>query len=344
MDMGIMCLENKDYTNARKAFDYVRKLGSESPLFYRAEMALLNSGYNEITNSNTQDSAIIANALSDYKAALTRLGAKNTTVEIVRELAHLEAFFAQDAASAITRLTAALEIPGMTDMQTAEVKMELADILVLSGEMWDASLYYMQIDKGFKYEPIGQEAKYKNSRIFYYDGEFEFAQSQLKVLKEATSKLIANDAMKLSLLMTENYGMDSNYIAMNWFAKGELMIQQHRYEEAFAYFDSIQEEYKQHGLTDDILMKKAVSYQQRGLWAESIPFLEELLKFYAFDLLADDAVFMLAEIYDYHVVDKEKASKYYKSILFDYKGSLHSNEARVRYRQLRGDKVDSKDL
>lgn len=344
MDMGIICLENKDYKSARKAFEHVRNLGASTPLYYRAELALLNSRFQEITSTNTQDTTIIQDALFDYRNTLMRLGVKSNTVDLVVELAHLEAFFNRDATSAIERLENALETPGLTDMQTAEIKMKLADIMVLAGQMWDASLYYMQIDKAFKYEAIGQEAKYKNARIFYYDGEFEFAQSQLKVLKEATTKLIANDAMKLSLLITENYGMDSNYIAMNWFAKGELMIQQHRYEEAFAYFDSIQENYSYHGLGDDILMKKSEAMQQQGQWQKSAEYLEELLKYYAFDMLADDAVFQLGDLYENHLNNPEKAAEYYKSILFDYKGSLHTKEARDRYRRLRGDQPLDKEL
>jgi tetratricopeptide (TPR) repeat protein len=343
-DMGMICMENKDYSNARKAFEYVRNIGSDTPLYYRAELALLNSRYTEITTTNTQDSSIIASALFDYKNTIQRLGVRNSTLGLVVELAHLEAYYDQNPQDAITRLNAALKTPGLTDMQTAELKMKLADILVLSGEVWDASLFYMQIDKDFKFEPIGQEAKYKNARIFYYDGEFEFAQSQLSILKEATTKLIANDAMDLSLLITENYGMDSNYIAMNWFAKGELMIEQHRYTEAFQYFDSIQKEYDYSGLSDNILMKKSQAMQQQGKWTEAVGYLEELMKFYSYDLLADDALFQLGDIHEKHLNQVEKAAEYYKKILFDYKGSLHANEARNRFRRLRGDTVEDDEI
>jgi tetratricopeptide (TPR) repeat protein len=260
---------------------------------------------------------------------------------MIQELAHIESFYGNQSDSGIMHLEKALQIPGTTDIQKAEIKMDLADILVLNGDIWDASIYYLQVDKDFKYESIGEEAKYKNARIFYFDGEFEFAQSQLDVLKEATSKLIANDAMRLSLIITENYGLDSNYQAMLWYAIGDLYIEQQQYYIAFQYFDSIQTEFNTSPLGDEILLKKAEAMQKRGNWMEAIGFLEELLKFYAFDLLADDAVFQLGDIYENHLADSEKASEYYKKILFDYKGSLHTNEARKRFRKLRGDKVSS---
>ena len=91
-------------------------------------------------------------------------------------------------------------------MQKARFKLKLADVCVVMDSIWEASLFYMQISEGFKFEPIGNEAKFKNARIFYFDGDFEYAQSQLDVLKQATSKFISNDAMQLSLLILETMG------------------------------------------------------------------------------------------------------------------------------------------
>ena len=197
----------------------------------------------------------------------------------------------------------------------------------------------MQIDKDFKFEPIGHEAKFKNARIYYYDGEFEFAQSQLNVLKESTSKLIANNAMELSLLITENYGLDSNYQAMFWFASAELLIEKHQFKEAYSLMDSITINFPYHSLSDEIFLKKAKVELSQGNIEKAIGFLEKIMKYHSEDILADDALFLLGDIYQNKLLDKEKASEVYKKILFDYKGSLHVVEVRKRYRYLRGDKT-----
>ena len=191
------------------------------------------------------------------------------------------------------------------------------------------------MDNTFKFEPIGHEAKYKNARIFYYDGEFEFAQSQLDVLKQSTTKLIANDAMKLSLFIIDNYGLDSNYIAMSLFSKADLLIEQHRYKEAFNLFDSIVKEYPSHSLGDEILFKKSYSYQLRGQWSKAILSLEELMEFYSDNILADDALFQLGNIYENHLLNNQKALEYYRRILFDYKGSFYTSEVRKRFKEIR---------
>ena len=340
LELGKMCVENKEYETARKAFKYVTTLGDDKMYYYQAENALLNTRFLEVTTNRNYSAEELQSTISEYQTTLLRVGKKRSSISLIIELSHIQAFYANQATEAITLLTEALLIPGITDMQKAELKMQLADIHVLHGDIWEASLLYMQIESELKFEPIGLEAKFKNARIFYYDGEFDFAQSQLGVLKESTSKLIANDALKLSILITDNFGLDSNYQAMTWFANGDLLIEQHRYTEAFVLFDSIIATFPYHSLGDEILIRKSKAMQFQGDWTKSIAYLEELLKYYREDILADDALFQLGDIYENHLNDKEKASEYYKTLLFDFKGSLHSVEARKRYRSIRGDASD----
>lgn len=334
-DLGNICRENNDFRVAKKCYQYVVELGEESPYFLRAQNALLNVRFLEITTLRDFSQEELNETILSFETALDRYGENSRTIPLILELAHIQAFYGNQAADAIKRLESALEIQGITDMQRAEMKMELADIHVLHGDVWEASLLYMQVDEDFKYENIGHEAKFKNARIFYYDGEFNFAQSQLDVLKQGTSQLIANDAMKLSLLITENFGLDSNYQAMYWFAQGDLLIEQHRYSNAFQYFDSIQKTYPGHSLGDDILLKKSHAKQLEGNWTEAISHLDELLDVYGTDILADDALFELGNIYENHLMNPEKAGEYYKKILFEHKDSLYTAEARKRYQKIK---------
>lgn len=346
LDLGRICVENKEYETARKCFKYVTNLGSDQLYYYQAETALLNTRFLEVTTNRNYSKEELDATLLEYKTTIDRVGKKRSSISLIIEMCHIQAFYANQASTAITTLTEALTIPGLTDMQKSEVKMELADIHVLHGDIWEASLYYMQIETDLKFEPIGHEAKFKNARIFYYDGEFDFAQSQLSVLKESTSKLIANDALKLSILITDNFGLDSNYQAMTWFANADLLVEQHRFEEAFVLYDSIIKTYPYHSLGDEILIRKSKAMQDQGKWSEAIAFLEELLKYNGEDILADDALFQLGDIYENHLNNKEKASEYYKTLLFNFKGSLYSVEVRKRFRQIRGDQnlEDSEEL
>ncbi|MCE3296876.1 MAG: hypothetical protein K0R65_2590 [Crocinitomicaceae bacterium] len=338
LEIGNMCLQNKNYNDARKTFKYVVSLGDDKQYYFQAEYALLNTRYTEITQQRSYSQEEITEALGEYQVVLNRLGMNRKSVAIIREMAHIKAFYANQTDEAIALLKKGLEIPGLTAMETAELKMLLADTYVLINEIWEASLLYMQVDKEFKFDPIGFEAKFKNARIFYYDGDFKFAQSQLDVLKQSTTKLIANDAMKLSILITDNYGLDSNFVAMSKFAQADLLLEQHQYASAFELYDSIMKDFPYHGLADEITLRKAQAMQQQGKWTEAVAYLEELLKYHAQDILADDALFQLGSIYENNLLNNEKAMEMYKKILFEYKGSLYTAEARKRLRILRGDK------
>jgi len=340
IELGTICVENKEYETARKAFRYVVQLGVDQLYYLQAEKSLLNTRFLEVTTNRNYSKQELDSTVFEYENVLSRVGKKRTSLPLIIELAHIQGFYSNQVVASITGLEEALKIPSLTDSERAEIKMKLGDILVLKGDIWEASLYYMQIDKDFKFEPIGHEAKFKNARIFYYDGEFDFAQSQLSVLKESTSKLIANDAMKLSLLITDNFGIDSNFTVMTWFANADLLIEQHRYDEAFVLFDSIVKTVPYHSLNDEILLKKSKAMQLQGKWTEAVDYLTQLLKYHSEDILADDALFQLAEIYENQLNDREKAAEYYKKILFEYKGSLYVVEARKRFRALRGDKAE----
>lgn len=339
-DLGTICVQNNEYATARKAFKYVKDLGAANFLYYRAENALLNTRFLEITANRNFSKEEINTTIDEYQTTIARVGKTNQSLPLILELSHIQAFYGNDASSAIENLTEALTIARLTDMQRAEIKMQLGDIQVLHGDIWEASLYYMQVDQSFKHEPIGHAARFKNARIFYYDGEFDYAQSQLDVLKQGTSRLISNDAIQLSLLITDNYGLDSNYAAMFWFASADLLIEQHQYTEAFQLFDSIMINFPYHSLGDEILIKKSKAMQYQGKWSEALAYMDELLKYYGEDILADDAWFIKGDIYQNHLFDNEKAMECYKEILLNFKGSLHVTEARKRFRKLRGESIE----
>lgn len=344
LDLGNICLENKYYDIARNCFNYIITLGSDNQYYIEGQKLLLNSRFIELTTNRAYNQNEIDATLADYSSVIARLGKTKFTIGILNEQAHILAFYADRAAEAIVILQDAISVQSLTDIQRAQLKMQLADIEVLKGDIWEASLLYMQIDKDFKFEAIGDEAKYKNARIFYFDGEFDFAQSQLNILKESTSKIIANDAMNLSVSITENFGLDSNYSAMTWFSSAELLIEQHKYLEAFTLFDSIQLNYPLHSLADDILYRKAKAMEMQGKWAESCMLYEDIIKFYSKDIFADDALFRLGDIYEQILEDKDKALEYYKKLAIDYKGSFYGAETIKRIRLLRGDKNVEEDI
>ena len=339
MELGKMAIENEVFEDARKCFYYVIELGVEAPYYFEAEAAMLNTRYVELTLFKIYSNEELETTLKEYKSVIDRMANSRKSFNVILEYTKIMAHYAGKKGEAITMLEQFIVTPGLSDMQRAAVKMLLADFYVLNARIWDASILYMQIDNDYKFDVIGNEAKYKNARVFYFDGEFDYAQSQLSVLKESTSKLIANDAMQLSVAITDNFGLDSNYQAMMWYATADLLLEQNQIDSAFYLFDSIQLNYPFHSLNDEILYKKGQAMERQKKWREASVFYESVLSKYATDILADDATYRLAKINENHIKDKEKALFYYKELLFNHTNSLYSEESRNKIRELRGDQV-----
>jgi TolA-binding protein len=217
----------------------------------------------------------------------------------------------------------------------------LGDIYLLKGEIWEASLLYSQVEKAFKYEAVGQEAKFRNAKLSFYNGDFAWAKTQADVLKGATSKLIANDALDLSLIITDAIGVDTNEVPLKMFSSAELLILQHKYNQAITRMDSINLLYTTHTLGDDIFFKKAQIYFKLGRYNDVEQMYKNILEFYPNDLYGDDAQFKLAELYEKYLKDKEKAKLAYQDALVKYPGSIFTVEARKRFRELRGDQLNN---
>ena len=332
--LGNQALQNNDFSTAKEAFKYIVDLGEDYPYFFSAQTLLLNTSYMEITTLRNYTQEQVDVTVLEYKKAIAKMPKNGRRVPVMRELAYIQAYYGNQPKQAIATLDSALSLPRYNDLEIAKVKILQADVNVLLNNIWDASLLYMQVEKQFKFESIGEEAKFKNARIFYYDGDFKYAQSQLDILKEATTRLIANDAMNLSVFITDNLGLDSNYIAMRQFAKADLLLEQHRYTEAFQLYDSITAVYPNHKLDDDILMRKAKAFQEQGKWDRSIDYLQKIVDKFGEGILADDALYQIGQIYDNHLFDHEKASKCYFQLMKDYPGSVFVTDARKAYRKI----------
>jgi TolA-binding protein len=338
IDFGNTCLENLQYALAKQAFKEVI-----SANLYRsaeAQRMLLNVYFTELTTERAFTEVELNDIVNSYEeVVLNKEFSLRSGAEIGLEYAEILGFYANKADKARGFLERCMNTPGLTDMQRARYKMKLADVCVALDSVWEASLLYMQIDEAFKFEAIGNEAKFKNARIFYFDGEFEYAQSQLDVLKQATSKFISNDAMQLSLLILENYGLDSNYEAMSAFAKSELLLLQHRYTEAFQWMDTIAIKFPQSVLNDDLIYLKGKAFELQGQWEQASGYFKQIISTYPTELLADDALFHLANIQRVYFKDDSAAMESYLKIIDHYPGSIYSEEARLSIRRLRGDQI-----
>ena len=333
-EFGEVCSNNESYDLALEAFQYVIDLGKENKYYRTANYRSLNTLKKKITNSSSYSKEDLLNLESKYNFTLDEVGRAPHSINTMMELGHLQGFYLQKFSSAIAILEETITLAARVPKVQGKCKLLLADVLLISGEIWDASLYYSQVDKAFKEDVLSHEAKFKNAKIFYYTANFALALSQLDVLKSSTQKLIANDAMELSLLITDNLALDTTANTMRMYAEADLLISQHRYEEAIAKFDSINSTLPYHSLNDEILMKKYEIDFRKQNYDEAAARLTEIVTKYGEDILADNALFFLGEMYQNIFKDKIRAADYYKNLFLNYTGSMFGIEAKKRYRKL----------
>ncbi len=340
LSLGNLAASNLDYESAISSFQYVVDKGPSFPNYITARMELLNVTNKKITSGNLYTREELRKLELDYEVTLTDLGRSAKTAGLIRGLAHLRAFYLDDPDSALTDLYEAIDFPGISKQVQAECKLELGDILLFVGNVWDSDLLYAQVDKDFKNDPLGQEAKFRNARLDYFRGDFLWAQAQLDVLKSATSQLIANDALSLALLISDNIGYDSTMDALMLYSKADLLSYRNKNEEALVVLDSLVMQFPGHSLTDEAWYKAARIYDVKRNWTMEDSLYGRILVEYSEDILADDALFQRAELQERKLKDNTKAMELYQELLTKYPGSLFVVEARKRFRSLRGDVVN----
>ncbi len=338
-DLAKICVSNRQWESAKRCYDYIIEKGPDNSYYDAAVLDALNVEYLALTQKAQPKSEELLLLEQKLVKANEKYKSSFLNAQITKNLADLQAYYLNKSAEAIKLLQDYLEQPGIDSKPN--FKLQLADIYLLKGEIWDASLLYSQVEKDFKYEPIGQEAKFRNAKLSFYAGDFSWAKTQADVLKGATTKLIANDALDLSLIITDAIGVDTNDVPLKLFASAELMALQHRYTEAIARMDSVNLLFSTNTLGDDINYKKAQIYFSLGKYTEAEAMYKNILEYYPTDLYGDDAQFKLAELYESYIHDAEKARQAYQDVLTKYPGSIYNVEARKRFRQLRGDNVSN---
>ena len=336
MELARIAGRNDEYTEALKAYDYLISKGEATPYFYQAKLVRVDLLYRQFSAgaANAKTGEELA---AEFEKCFGELGYVAETQILVLDYAHLLAFHLNRADKAEELLESGMKMPRLQQFEIDELKTELADVYVLTGDVYEAILLYSQVIESNKTNELGDQVKMKKARLGYYMGEMSWAKAQLDVLKASTSKLIANDAMELSLFIGNNMNLDTTSVPLQMFARADLLQFRNQTEASWAVLDSLQKEYPFHSLQDDILYRKASIREKQGKWTEAASYLEQLVTDYPYELLADDALLELGNLYRTKLNDPEKAQTYYLKLLEDHPGSVHVSEARNWFRQLRGD-------
>lgn len=336
--LASIAANDKDYTTAIDGFEYIlSSQGVTSPYFMEAKRAALATKRRQITENFNYTTDQLRSLEAEYETFLAAQGVNSATALIQSEFAMLEALYINDLAKGIKLLEEIVHLPGINQTIQAHAKLDLGDYYLMSGEVWEATLLYSQVDKAFVEDLIGQDARFRNAKLSYYNSDFEWAQAQFDILKTSTSKLIANDALDLSIFIMDITGLDSNTHALSEFAKAELLIFQNKLDTAIEKLTILGNIYSEHGLKDDILYLKAKMYEKKRDYIAAEALYLEIIENFADEIRADNSMYSLAQLYERQLNNTEKAKALYERLFMEHSDSTFAIDARKRFRELRGD-------
>jgi tetratricopeptide (TPR) repeat protein len=347
MEVAKVALDNEDYDNASKIYRYVIREYAGTGNHLLARLGLIKTRELRVRKSFPVNADSVKTLIVDYQRFIEKYPDNAHSLEATRSEALLLANYLDMKDSAIHVLNKLISNPRASLYLKSKAKLDLGDIHLIRNEPWESTLLYSQVEKTQKENPVGYEAKLRNAKLSYYKANFKLAQEHLDILKEATTREIANDAMELSMRIKENIAFDSVGMALREFASVELLLYQNKQTEALEKIKQLKEgqvinggavtAFSNQTILDDVYWLEATMRMKRGEFDEALKLLSRIMQEYPDDILSDDAYFLQGEIYERQVKNKDKAMEIYREFLNKYPGSVYAAEARKRYRTLRGD-------
>lgn len=332
-ELAMITIANEDYENATEVVNFIIENSSTPESKLEGHQYLMKIALSTATKEDYPE------IVDRYEFLLNEYGRGKETYLLQIDYNHFLTFQIGEKEEAEGNLERLLEQP-LNRYQEARVKMKLADILVYDEKFNEALIYYSQIQNKVKNDVIAQEARFKVAQTSYYKGDFIWAKIQLDVLKKSASQLIANDAMQLSLIIQDNSLEDSTQTALKKYAKADLLVFQTKNNEAIVILKDILTNHKGEKIEDEALLKLGEIYESMSMYENAENSYLKLLEFYNEDILADDAHFRLAKLYEKRLDQIDKAKEFYELIIFNFADSIFFVEAQKKYRSLRGDAIE----
>jgi len=336
-EIGYLSFKRQDFKTAKEAFEFMLSKSEEAVLDNESKM-LAEIYLLKIENNSIKEKKDKSNIEEKYTELIQKYGQGKETLELHLSFAEFLTFDYDEPEKAIANLEKIVP-DAESEFEKGIIQMKIADILVYTDQFNQALILYTQIQYDLKNSQLAQEARFKVARTSYFKGDFQWAQNQLKVLKSSTSQLIANDALELSLKISNNIDKDSLNEGLKIYAKSELLGFQKKYQQAIDTLSYVLKQFKGQQIEDDALYTQASFYQDLEIYDKVEVNLLNILNFHPESLLIDDSIFKLGILYRDHLQDPVKAQEMFEKIIFEYPSSIYLVDARKYYRKLRGDDI-----
>ncbi len=336
-NVGIKALESDSLETATKAFNYIIKQGPENPYYFKAQTGLTRVMFRQITkNKYAIDKQKLIELENQYKQILQQQSyiPEKDKITLIQQLADLQAFYLDKPGSAYNLLEQYLNNENLDNKLKGQLLIEQGKILLKQHKFYAAILKFAKAADLNADNELGDKATFMQAMTYFYLGNFQWAKTQLDILKGQTDKLYANDAILYSEIIQQALDDSTKLPILRNFAKAQYYQFILKPDSALTLLDSIVQ--SAYFLTDFALLEKYKIHYNLGQYQQAAEDLLQLINNFTSSLLIDKATYLLARLYETKLHDPQKAIEYYKKILFDYRGSIYTDPARIHYRRLIG--------
>lgn len=328
-NLGKIAFENNEYDSAKECFTFINQEATLKEEKIDANLYLAKIAV-EVKNPETE---------TFFQSLFTEFGKNTSTIKLQVAYADFLTFSKNKPEEAKEILENAIGFSS-SKFDKARIKLKLGDILVFTGKFNKALIYFSQIQTQLKNHELAQQARFKVAQTSYFKGDFTWAKAQLKVLKGSTTQLIANDAVELFLIISDNEPLDSIPSGLIQYATADLLAFQNKTQQAIDTLSAINTKFKGQPIEDEALFKQAKLYTKLQNFDLAVSNFEKVIALNPEGILIDDAYFELAELYNSKLNNLEKASEYYQKIIFEFSSSIYLVDSRKKYRKIRGDSIE----
>ncbi|MCD6346972.1 MAG: tetratricopeptide repeat protein [Bacteroidales bacterium] len=269
-----------------------------------------------------------------YSETLHKIQNQKQTAVLLKDMAYINTYYLHNFDQALSQIDSALSISDSDPQFITNCLLAKGNTLLISGDPWEATFIFARVEKENAQNPSGSLAKYMKAQLAYFTGDFKWALAQLDVLKGSTSKLIANDAFELALLIRENISpSDSLNHGLTQLSHAEYLFFQKRIDEGFVILDSLINGNPSLPVVDDALFKKADLLCKKNNPEQAKPLFLEIINNYKDDMWGHKALFNLGEIF-YDQKNWEQALQYFEELVSKFPNSFYQINARKRIREI----------
>jgi tetratricopeptide (TPR) repeat protein len=333
IDLALISKEENELTSAEEMLYFsVEKASSQRELLSAERELLL---VKQLMMASSDEIEAIEEA---YASFIKKIGRSRDSFLIQKDFVEFFAYQKRNVSKALLQIEL-IDKQDLYQQQIAELKLLQADLMVQDSKFNQALLLYTQVEKITPNTDIAREARFKVAKTSYYTGDFDWALTQLKVLKSSASQLTANDAMELALLIKDNSQEDTLRTDLKLVAKADLLLFQNQPIQALTILEGVLEDHQSPSIVDEVLFRIAKVHLANQDVEKALPYLQQIVDKHGDEILADNANFLLGTLYMDELKAPDQAKSYFETLIFNHPDSLYFVDARKRFRMLRGDQI-----